>query len=268
MQQLNVVICGFDHYENIDVNPSYEVPEALVRDGIGEPSDVDDPLHDANVSINTVALPVSFANAWPTLLETLDATRPDIVIATGLKHAAHSVAMERCATNLMNAARPDADNALPRFEPIIKDGPAAYWTRLPLRAIINDFARDGIPATLSSDAGTFVCNSLFYQLLHWTATQDRVLAGFVSFLRSMAAAGCRTAWICASRCVPGAMWCARRSVIICSRRPGIFSSPDVLLGCSWFLAGMCVRSRMVRRVSGVGLTPCGTVVCGCANEQV
>ena len=115
MQQLNVVICGFDHYENIDVNPSYEVPEALVRDGIGEPSDVDDPLHDANVSINTVALPVSFANAWPTLLETLDATRPDIVIATGLKHAAHSVAMERCATNLMNAARPDADNALPRF---------------------------------------------------------------------------------------------------------------------------------------------------------
>ena len=164
MQQLNVVICGFDHYENIDVNPSYEVPEALVRDGIGEPSDVDDPLHDANVSIKT-----------------LDATRPDIVIATGLKHAAHSVAMERCATNLMNAARPDADNALPRFEPIIKDGPAAYWTRLPLRAIINDFARDGIPATLSSDAGTFVCNSLFYQLLHWTATQDRVLAGFVSF---------------------------------------------------------------------------------------
>ena len=146
MQQLNVVICGFDHYENIDVNPSYEVPEALVRDGIGEPSDVDDPLHDANVSINTVALPVSFANAWPTLLETLDATRPDIVIATGLKHAAHSVAMERCATNLMNAARPDADNALPRFEPIIKDGPAAYWTRLPLRAIINEFARDGILA--------------------------------------------------------------------------------------------------------------------------
>ena len=55
MQQLNVVICGFDHYENIDVNPSYEVPEALVRDGIGEPSDVDDPLHDANVSINTVS---------------------------------------------------------------------------------------------------------------------------------------------------------------------------------------------------------------------
>ena len=260
MQQLNVVICGFDHYENIDVNPSYEVPEALVRDGIGEPSDVDDPLHDANVSINTVALPVSFANAWPTLLETLDATRPDIVIATGLKHAAHSVAMERCATNLMNAARPDADNALPRFEPIIKDGPAAYWTRLPLRAIINDFARDGIPATLSSDAGTFVCNSLFYQLLHWTATQDRVLAGFVSFPPINGGSRLQNGL--------GAMCGARRSVIICSRRPGIFSSPDVLLGCSWFLAGMCVRSRMVRRVSGVGLTPCGTVVCGCANEQV
>ena len=249
MQQLNVVICGFDHYENIDVNPSYEVPEALVRDGIGEPSDVDDPLHDANVSINTVALPVSFANAWPTLLETLDETRPDIVIATGLKHAAHSVAMERCATNLMNAARPDADNALPRFEPIIKDGPAAYWTRLPLRAIINDFARDGIPATLSSDAGTFVCNSLFYQLLHWYGDTGSCAGR----LRQLPSDQWRQqGWqngpgICASRCVPGAMWCARRSVIIFSRLRGYshrltfcWDAAGFLLACVyvrvWFVA--------------------------------
>ena len=46
---------------------------------------------------------------------------------------------------------------------------------------MNDFADDSIPATLSSDAGTFVCNSLFYNLLNWTATQERVLGGFVSF---------------------------------------------------------------------------------------
>lgn len=181
MQQLNVVISGFDQYEGIDVNPSFEVPNALAKQGLGEIVDIDDPLHDVDVSISAVSLPVSFANAWPTLREAIDATRPNIVIATGLKHAAHSVLLERCATNLMNAAKPDADNALPRFEPIIPDGPAAYWTRLPLRAIINDFAHDAIPATLSSDAGTFVCNSLFYHLLNWASTQDRVLAGFVSF---------------------------------------------------------------------------------------
>ena len=89
--------------------------------------------------------------------------------------------LERCATNLMDAIKPDADNVIPRREPIDPNGPAAYWTRLPLRSILNDFTDDSIPATLSSDAGTFVCNSLFYNLLNWTATQEQVLGGFVSF---------------------------------------------------------------------------------------
>ena len=146
MRELNVVISGFDHYDGVDVNPAIEVPKA-----------------------------------WPTLKETIEATRPDIVIATGLKHSARGVMLERCATNLMDTAKPDADNVTPRREPIDPDGPAAYWTRLPLRSILNDFADDSIPATLSSDAGTFVCNSLFYNLLNWTATQERVLGGFVSF---------------------------------------------------------------------------------------
>lgn len=79
--------------------------------------------------------------------------------------------LERCATNLMDAIKPDADNVIPRREPIDPNGPAAYWTRLPLRSILNDFTDDSIPATLSSDAGTFVCNSLFYNLLNWTATR-------------------------------------------------------------------------------------------------
>lgn len=182
MDQINVVISGFDHYEGIDVNPAVEVPRALAEQGlrVGVPDDYDDPLADVRVVIHTVSLPVSFANAWPTLREAIDATRPDVVIATGLKHRARGVLLERCATNVMNTATPDADNATPRREPIVPGGPAAYWTRLPLHSILSDFARDGVPATLSSDAGTFVCNSLFYHLLNWTATQQRVLSGFVS----------------------------------------------------------------------------------------
>ena len=82
--------------------------------------------------------------------------------------------LERCATNLMDAIKPYADNVIPRREPIDPNGPAAYWTRLPLRSILNDFTDDSIPATLSSDAGTFVCNSLCYNLLNWTATQEQV----------------------------------------------------------------------------------------------
>ena len=174
MKQFSVVICGFDHYDDVSVNPSYEVPKALAERGT-------DGLDDVELTINAVSLPVSFTKAWPALRETIEATQPNIVIATGLKHAARGVMLERCATNLMDTATPDVDNVTPKRAPIDPQGPAAYWTRLPLRSILKDFTRDGIPSTLSSDAGTFVCNSLFYNLLNWASTQEKVLAGFVSF---------------------------------------------------------------------------------------
>lgn len=181
MRELNVVISGFDHYEGVEVNPSAQVPKALAERGLGPLNGPEDPLGQVDLAIHAVNLPVSFAKAWPMLRQTIEAVQPSIVIATGLKHAARGVMLERCATNLMDAAKPDADNAIPRREPIDPNGPAAYWTRLPLRSILQDFTNDSIPATLSSDAGTFVCNSLFYNLLNWAATQHRVLGGFVSF---------------------------------------------------------------------------------------
>ncbi|NMM99146.1 pyroglutamyl-peptidase I [Bifidobacterium olomucense] len=181
MRELNVVISGFDHYDGITVNPAREVPAAIAEQGIGAGEGPDDLLGEVEVHVHAVSLPVSFAKAWPTLLETIDAVHPHIVIATGLKRSARSVLLERCATNLMDAAKPDADNVIPRRESIDPSGPAAYWTRLPLRSILKDFTDDSIPASLSSDAGTFVCNSLFYSLLNWTSAQDRVLSGFVSF---------------------------------------------------------------------------------------
>lgn len=184
MQQINIVISGFTPYDGIDVNPAVLVPVALAEYWNDPSQSValsDDLLQDVSISVTTVTLPVSFANAWPMLLNAIEQANPDIVIATGLKRSARGVLLERCATNLMDAAKPDADNVIPPRRPINPEGPAAYWTRLPLRSILRDFAKHEIPAALSSDAGTFVCNSLFYQLLHWTATQDRVLAGFVSF---------------------------------------------------------------------------------------
>ncbi|MBM6700386.1 pyroglutamyl-peptidase I [Bifidobacterium pullorum subsp. saeculare] len=173
MQHVNVLISGFDPYDGIDANPAREVPRALAADGVDGPDGT-------RIDVSAITLPVSFANSWPTLRGAIEERRPDIVIAMGLKHSARGVMMERCATNLMDAHRPDADNARPRLEPIDPDGPAAYWTRLPIGAIIKAFARDGIPATMSSDAGTFVCNTLFYNLLNWSVAQDRALAGFMS----------------------------------------------------------------------------------------
>ena len=184
MQQINIVISGFTPYDGIDVNPAVLVPAAIAKqwaDPAQSQAISDDLLQDIGIGVTHVTLPVSFANAWPTLLESIKRVKPDIVIATGLKRTSRGILLERCATNLMDAARPDADNVIPPRRPINPEGPAAYWTRLPLRSILRDFAKHEIPATLSSDAGTFVCNSLFYHLLDWSAAQEkRILSGFVS----------------------------------------------------------------------------------------
>lgn len=175
MEQLDVVMSGFDSYQGIDVNPSRLVVEQLAQQGV--PTALDG----VSIRVTSAILPMSFSNAWTTLLATLDEVHPQIVIATGLKRRCHGIALERCATNLMDADKPDADNVQPRREPIDPAAPAAYWTQLPLRGILNAFASREIPATLSSDAGTYVCNSLFYRLLNWSNGQQNVLAGFLSF---------------------------------------------------------------------------------------
>ena len=164
MQQINIVISGFTPYEGIDVNPAVLVPAAVAKqwaDPAQSQAISEELLQDIAVTVTNVTLPVSFAKAWPTLLEAIEQAKPD--------------------TNLMDAAKPDADNVIPPRRPIDPEGPAAYWTRLPLRSILRDFAKHEIPAALSSDAGTFVCNSLFYHLLNWSAGQERrILSGFVS----------------------------------------------------------------------------------------
>ena len=132
MQQINIVISGFTPYEGIDVNPAVLVPAAVAKqwaDPAQSQAISEELLQDIAVTVTNVTLPVSFAKAWPTLLEAIEQAKPDIVIATGLKRTSRGILLERCATNLMDAAKPDADNVIPPRRPIDPEGPAAYWTR-------------------------------------------------------------------------------------------------------------------------------------------
>ena len=108
MQQINIVISGFTPYEGIDVNPAVLVPAAVAKqwaDPAQSQAISEELLQDIAVTVTNVTLPVSFAKAWPTLLEAIEQAKPDIVIATGLKRTSRGILLERCATNLMDAAR-------------------------------------------------------------------------------------------------------------------------------------------------------------------
>jgi pyroglutamyl-peptidase len=99
-----------------------------------------------------------------------DRRPPDLDLAT----------VERVALNLVTADEADeSGRALPE-EPVLPGGPAAYWATLPVAGIVAALVDAGVPAAASPDAGGFVCNHLFYGLMHLIATErPGIRGGFV-----------------------------------------------------------------------------------------
>lgn len=124
-----------------------------------------------------VVLPVVYGEATRALAEAIADVRPAAVLALGQADGRNRVTVERVALNLVTA--PDADEsgrALPE-EPVLAGGPAAYWSTLPVPRIASTLVDAGVPAAASPDAGGFVCNHLFYGLMHLIATERPGLRG-------------------------------------------------------------------------------------------
>jgi pyroglutamyl-peptidase len=174
-----ILVTGFEPFGTHKVNPSEELARELDGRRFG--------AHD----VRGVVLPVHHreaAVAVATLLATLD---PDAIVHIGLAEGRARLALERVAVNVMDYAI--ADNAGYRAvdEACVADGPAAYLATLPLRDILAALTADGIPAYVSSTAGTYLCNQTLYRTMHAvTCGGRRARVGFVHLplLPSMVAA--------------------------------------------------------------------------------
>lgn len=158
------LVTGFEPYGGRADNPSARLAEALDGATIG----------DCRVSGRT--LPVALAGLGKRVDALLDEVRPELVIALGLWPGEPMIRLERVAFNLADFDL--ADNAGARLidADILSGGAAALVSTLPLRAIERALLADGIPARLSSTAGTYLCNATLYTLLatlerrRWPAT--------------------------------------------------------------------------------------------------
>ena len=103
--------------------------------------------------------------------------RPDAVICVGQAGGRSAITPERVAVNLADASIPDNAGDQPVDEPIRKDGAPAYFTSLPVKAMVQKMRAAGIPAALSYTAGSFVCNSLMYTLLYLIDRQYPAMRG-------------------------------------------------------------------------------------------
>jgi pyroglutamyl-peptidase len=132
------------------------------------------------VHLDVVALPVVRFEMEEVALERLHAVTPDVVLMLGQAARRSRITPERVAINIDDF--PIADNAgnQPRGEPIVDGGPVGYFSTLPLAAIVGALKARQIPAAISNSAGTYLCNRLFYRVMHCIAVERLpIQAGFV-----------------------------------------------------------------------------------------
>ena len=173
-----VLLTGFAPFAGETANPSWQAVRALHGRRI------------AGHRIVARELPVEFGAALKVLRAQLRALRPALVIAVGQAGCRAALSLERVAINIDDARIPDNAGRQPVDAAVVANGPAAYFTTLPIKAMRAAIAEHGIAVEVSQTAGTFVCNHVFYGLMHALRRQRRVRAGFIHVPYSCEQAAC------------------------------------------------------------------------------
>ena len=164
---MKILVTGFDPFGGEKVNPALEAVKSL--------SSV---IHGAE--IRWVEIPTVFYQSAEVLEAEIVRYQPDVVLCIGQAGSRASLTPERVAINQDDARIPDNQGNQPIDTPIRLDGEAAYFSTLPIKAMVQAIKEVGLPATVSNTAGTFVCNHLMYQALYLADKKfSHMRAGFM-----------------------------------------------------------------------------------------
>ena len=150
---MKILVTGFDPFGGEKVNPALEAVKSL-------PSKI------RGAEIAWVEIPTVFYKASEVLEAEIEKYQPDVVLCIGQAGGRASLTPERVAINQDDARIPDNQGNQPIDTPIREDGQAAYFSTLPIKAMVKAIKEEGLPATVSNTAGTFVCNHLMFQALY------------------------------------------------------------------------------------------------------
>ena len=160
-----LLITGFDPFGGEKVNPSWEAVK-LLPEKIGA------------YTLCKMEIPTVFGVAARQVLEQAQQILPDAILCVGQAGGRSAVTPERVAINLRDASICDNAGAKPQDQTIVEGGPAAYFSTVPCKKMVEAMKQAGFPATVSNTAGTFVCNDVLYSVLHHFASTS-VQAGFI-----------------------------------------------------------------------------------------
>jgi pyroglutamyl-peptidase len=165
---MELLLTGFEPFGGSWLNPSQQVATSL--DG-----SVSGGLH-----VRSHILPVDGHRAPRGLLDRIHEWSPDAVLCLGEAPHRPVISIERVAVNLLDYPIPDNRGKQVVDQPIRKQGPAAYFSTLPVRMIYNTLRSKEIPVELSQSAGVYLCNQIMYSLLdHLALNNLTIMAGFI-----------------------------------------------------------------------------------------
>ena len=150
---MKLLLTAFSPFGGEKINPSLEAVK-LVKDKILE------------TDIIKLEVPTVCGKSIKIVADTIEKEKPDYVLCIGQAGGRESITPERVAINIDDARIPDNEGNQPIDTPIFADGEAAYFSNLPVKAMVEAIKKEGLKSSLSNSAGTYVCNHLMYGVLY------------------------------------------------------------------------------------------------------
>ena len=164
---MKILVTAFDPFGGESINPALEAVK-LMKDKID------------GAEIVKLEIPTVFRKSIDKVAEAIVKENPDVVLSIGQAGGRFEVTPERVAINVDDARIPDNEGNQPIDVPIYEDGAPAYFTTLPVKAMVEAIRSAGLPSSLSNSAGTFVCNHIMYGELYQIEKMGKnIRAGFI-----------------------------------------------------------------------------------------
>ena len=164
---MKLLLTAFSPFGGEKINPSLEAVK-LLKDKILE------------TDIIKLEVPTVFGKSIKIVADAIEKEKPDYVLCIGQAGGRYGITPERVAINIDDARIPDNEGNQPIDRPIFADGEPAYFSGLPVKAMVEEIRKEGLPASLSNSAGTYVCNHLMYGVLYTLSKKYKgVKGGFI-----------------------------------------------------------------------------------------
>lgn len=155
---MKILVTGFDPFGGESINPAIESVKRL-------------PDTIAGAEIIKMEIPTVFHKSINVIDEAIKEHDPDVILSIGQAGGRFDITVERIGINCDDARIADNEGNQMIDEPVFADGPAAYFVNLPIKAMVSEIQKAGIPASVSNSAGTFVCNHITYGVRHLVETK-------------------------------------------------------------------------------------------------